>query len=239
MPATDVPDQRPPGKPEGSISSPTSPNSNGAGAQTSKTPSLSAATLNSMDVLDDKNSLEAGDTISYRVLEDRDDAVTRTVTDTGEIDVPYAGRVKVEGKTCHQVALEVKKLLEVDLAYYKHATVIVGLDVIAGQDKTKPRDLVWVIGEVRQVGPQEISKLQPMTVSQIILKAGGFTDYADQRNVRVFHNLGSDSNKPPPPNLADGKTGVSVDVKAAFQGHSTSDPVVQPGDYIYVNKSFF
>lgn len=112
---------------------------------------ITASTLTSMTALDDKVLLEAGDSISFRVIEDKDVAVPRIVTDTGEVDFPYIGRVKVEGKTCHQVAVEVKRLLEVD--YYKRATVIVGLDLIIGQDKTKARDIAWVVGEVRQAGP--------------------------------------------------------------------------------------
>jgi len=176
---------------------------------------LTAATLTSMDALDDKNPLQAGDTISFRVIEDRDQAVTRVVTDTGEVDFPYVGRLKVEGKTCHQVALELKRLLEVD--YYKQATVIVGLDLIVGQEKLK-HDLVWVIGEVRQEGPQELSKLQPMTVSQVILRAGGFSEYADQRKVRVIHRstLSPAPSATTPPDANDAKAGQTIDVKAVF-----------------------
>lgn len=98
---------------------------------------ITAGILSSMSALDDKISLEPGDRISFRVIEDKDLAVPRIVTDTGEVDFPYIGRVKVEGQTCHQVALQLKKLLEVD--YYKRATVIVGLDVIANPDKDKEK----------------------------------------------------------------------------------------------------
>jgi protein involved in polysaccharide export with SLBB domain len=191
-----------------------------------------------MEVLDDKNPLEVGDTISFRVIEDRDDAVTRVVTDTGEVDFPYVGRLKVEGKTCHEVAIELKKLLEVD--YYKQATVIVGLDLIIGQEKTKPRDLAWVVGEVRLEGPQELSKLQPMTVSQVILKAGGFSDYADQRKVRLIHrsSLSSAPATGVPDDISKSKEGETIDVKAVFDGKSSIDPVVKPDDYIIVPKRF-
>jgi protein involved in polysaccharide export with SLBB domain len=190
-----------------------------------------------MEALDDKNPLEQGDTISFRVIEDRDDAVSRVVTDTGEVDFPYIGRLKVEGKTCHQVALELKRLLEVD--YYKQATVIVGLDLILGQEKMK-HDWAWVIGEVRQEGPQELSKLQPITVSQIILRAGGFSDYADQRKVRIIHQSAR-SPAPAtgvPPDIRNTKADQTIDVKAIFDGHPSSDPIVKPDDYIIVAKRF-
>jgi polysaccharide export outer membrane protein len=188
-----------------------------------------------MSALDDKVALEPGDTVSFRVIQDRDDAVSRIVTDTGEVDFPYIGRVKVAGKTCHEVALEVKKLLEVD--YYKNATVIVGLDLIVGQDdKTQPRDLVWVVGQVRDVGPQELSKVQTTTVSQIILRAGGFGDFADQRKVKLIHRATTSNSAAP--DVSKIKDGEVIDVKSVFDGRSNLDPVVKAGDYIIVPKKW-
>ena len=199
---------------------------------------VAAGLLNSMSALDDKIALQPSDRISFRVIEDKDPAVPREVTDTGEVDFPYVGRVKVQGKTCHQVAVELKGLLEID--YYKHATVIVGLDVIADRDKDKAKthDYAWIVGQVRQVGSQEVSKDQPLTVSQMILRAGGFGDFADQRKVRVIHRSGSSSAPPTdiPPDAAGGLDEQIIDVKAIFDGESKVDPVVRPNDYIIVSK---
>ncbi len=203
---------------------------------------MTAATLTSMSALDDKVALEDGDTVSFRVIEDRDDPVTRVVTDTGEVDFPYIGRVKVEGKTCHAVAVEVKKLLEVD--YYKQATVIVGLDLIVGSEgeKVQPKDMAWVMGEVKEVGPQELLKKQPMTVSQLIMRAGGFGDFADQRKVKVIHRsaetVGAVASAVNDADISNAKDYQVVDVKAIFDGKSSSDPVVKAGDYIIVPKKF-
>ncbi|HEX4139104.1 MAG TPA: polysaccharide biosynthesis/export family protein [Candidatus Methylacidiphilales bacterium] len=199
-------------------------------------PALTAATLNSMEALDNKTALADGDTISFRVIEDRDDPVQRVVTDTGAVDFPYIGPVTVEGKTCHEVALDVKKRLEVD--YYKQATVIIGLDRIVGQDNdTKPKDFAWVMGEVRSVGPVELLKQQPMTVSQVIMRAGGPGDFADQRKVKVVHR--ADGTAPNAAELNNSKDYQVVDVKAIFDGQSVADPVVKPGDYIIVPKKIF
>jgi polysaccharide export outer membrane protein len=208
--------------------------SSGTGEQLPETAGL----LNSMSALDDKITLQPSDRISFRVIEDKDPAVPREVTDTGEVDFPYVGRVKVQGKTCHQVAVELKGLLEID--YYKHATVIVGLDVIADRDKdkVKPHDYAWIVGQVRQVGSQEVIKDQPLTVSQMILRAGGFGDFADQRKVRVIHRSGS-SVEPPgdiPPETEGAQNEQIIDVKAIFDGQSKVDPVVRPNDYIIVSK---
>jgi protein involved in polysaccharide export with SLBB domain len=221
-----------------SVPEATSTNNNGAAPVT-----VTAETLTSMSALDDKDTLSPGDLISFRVIEDRDPAVPRMVTDTGEVDFPYVGRLKVEGMTCYQVAVALKKLLEVD--YYKQATVIVGLDVIANHphNVAVTNDVVWLIGQVRSVGPQTISPLHPTTVSQVILRAGGFGDFADQRKVRLIHraSLPNGTAGAAPPVVPDddsGQKGEIVDVKAVFDGNSTVDPVVQPNDYIIVPKRF-
>jgi protein involved in polysaccharide export with SLBB domain len=204
-----------------------------ARGSSSGAPALTAGSLNSMEVLDNKTTLQDGDTLSFRVIEDRDDPVQRTVTDTGEIDFPYIGPVKVEGKTCHEVALDVKKRLEVD--YYKQATVIIGLDRIIGQDNdTKPKDLAWVMGEVRTVGPLELLQHQPMTVSQLIIRAGGFGDFADQRRVKLMHR--ADSSAPSTGDINNSKDFQVIDVKSIFDGQSAVDPTVKAGDYIIVPK---
>jgi protein involved in polysaccharide export with SLBB domain len=194
-----------------------------------------------MTVLDDKVALEAGDRISFRVIEDRDDAVPRLVTDTGEVDFPYVGRLKVAGLTCRQVAEQLKKLLEVD--YYKRATVIVGLDVIVGNSAAATQEtarIAWIVGQVHQEGPQELPKLLPLTVSQIILRAGGFGDFADERKVRLVHRATAPSSsvKTTDESLdADSAPeGQVVDVKSVFEGRSTLDPIVQPNDLIIVPK---
>ncbi len=199
---------------------------------------VSASTLNSMTALDDKVILAPGDRISFRVIEDRDEAVPRVVTDTGEVDFPYIGRLKIAGLTCRQVAQQLKKLLEVD--YYKRATVIVGLDVIAGHtEEVSTQEVAWIVGQVRQEGPQALPK-QPLTVSQVILRAGGFAEFADERKVRVVHraSAGAPSIKTSPESQ-DGDSepgGQLVDVKSVFEGHSAVDPVVQPNDLIIIPK---
>jgi len=240
---TGVPDASPPGA---SVETPSGSSSSGAASPVLSpanppdinAPLVTASTLNSMSALDDKVPLEAGDRISFRVIEDRDEAVPRLITDTGEVDFPYIGRVKVTGLTCRQVAQQLKKLLEVD--YYKRATVIVGLDVIAGHETEATHEMAWIVGQVRQEGAVELSKLQPLTVSQIILRAGGFGDFADERKVRVVHRTTEPASSAATvtaiPDADKSPGGQVVDVKSVFEGRSTFDPIVQPNDLIIVSK---
>src|SRR5947207_3634108 len=55
-------------------------------------------------VPDDKYKLRAGDKVAFQILEDRDAPKSLVVADSGELDVPYVGRVTVVDKTSKQLA---------------------------------------------------------------------------------------------------------------------------------------
>jgi protein involved in polysaccharide export with SLBB domain len=133
-----------------------------------------------MDSLDDKQKLGVGDTVSFRVVEDQEDSKALTITDAGELDVPELGLVTASGKTCKQLALQIKPKLE-QVTYYR-ATVIIGIQLL---NKTTSGRRVYVAGQVRRAGPQEIPAGETWTVSKAILAAGGFTEYADKKAVRL------------------------------------------------------
>src|SRR5512140_722275 len=65
-------------------------------------------TLHSMELLDNQQKLGPGDRVTFRVVEDQDDPRSLTITDSGDLDVPYLGLVHAAGKTSLQVAKEVK-----------------------------------------------------------------------------------------------------------------------------------
>ena len=138
---------------------------------------------NTMNGLNDKRPLSIGDKLSFKVVEDEGSPRPVFVTDSGEIDVPYIGRVSVGTKTCKQFAYYVKRLLEKE--YYYQATVIIGLDSAGGQTKLSSRGKVYVMGQVRSSGPQEIPAEESYTVSKAIMRAGGFGPYADKKKVRL------------------------------------------------------
>ncbi len=172
----------------------------------------------SMDVLDDSRPMTRGDVINFRVVEDRDPPVTLKVTDSGDIEVPYIGRVRAEGKTPRVFAFDVKGLLERD--YYHRATVIVSLD-LEGQ---RSPGRIYVTGAVRGAGPQDIPANERFTVSKAILRAGGFADFSNQRKVKLTRA------KP------DGTTEtMTIDVKEIIErGRQELDVEVLPNDFIVV-----
>jgi protein involved in polysaccharide export with SLBB domain len=170
---------------------------------------------NSMSVLDDKKKLGPNDSVSFRVVEDRDNESQRLrVNDNGELEVPYVGLVPAQGKSCKELAYAIKSLLERE--YYYHATVILAVDRVS--EKSKGR--IYVYGSVKGQGPQEIPPDESYTVSKAIIKAGGFGDFANKRKVKLTRKNGQE---------------FTVDLKRVIEeGHTDEDLELQPDDQIYV-----
>lgn len=170
---------------------------------------------NSMEVLDDKKKLGPNDFVSFRVVEDRDnDSQRLRVNDTGELEVPYIGLVPAQGKTCKELAFNIKSALEKE--YYYHATVILAVDRVS----EKSRGRIYVYGSVKSQGPQEVPPDENYTVSKAVIRAGGFGDFANKRKVKVTRKNGKD---------------FTVDLKRVIEeGHTEEDVVLQPDDQIYV-----
>ncbi len=178
-----------------------------------------ASGTNNVDLLNDKYRLVIGDQLSFRIVEDEEDPKTLTVTDSGEIQVPYLGRFSAVGKTCKELSLALKA--ELEKKYYYQATVVIAVDF-----KPRTRGKIYLVGAVGAPGPQDISSEETLTVSRAILRAGGFSAFANERKVKITRATGSGK---------DDKQTFIVDVKRIFEnGDTTSDVTLQPGDLIFV-----
>ncbi len=172
-----------------------------------------------MVALDDKHALAVGDRLSFRIEEDQEEPKQLMVADSGELEVPYIGRFPAENKTCKQLARELKAVLEKD--YYYPATVIIAVDQMA-----KSRGKVYLVGPVRIPGPQEIPSDEVLTLSKAIMRAGGFSDFADRHNVKVTRKSRSSQEE---------KKTFVVDVGQIFdKGKVELDLPLEPGDMILV-----
>ena len=176
------------------------------------------ASINSMESLDSKRKLIIGDRVSYRVVEERSEVEHLLVTDSGEMEVPLIGRVSAANKSCRQLADDIKRALEKDYFWPGHATVIIGLDSVS----TKSRGSIYVIGQVRSQGPMDIPSDIKFTVSKAILRAGGFTDFANQHKVKLVRKSEGNAET------------TLVDVGEILKGRVSNDPVPQPDDMIIV-----
>jgi hypothetical protein len=57
------------------------------------------------------------------------------VNDNGELEVPYIGLVPAAGRTCRELAYNIKAALEKE--YYYHATVILAVDRVSEKSRGK------------------------------------------------------------------------------------------------------
>jgi polysaccharide export outer membrane protein len=188
-----------------------------ASAAVTNAPSVTPTTLSGY-VPDDKYKLRTGDKISLQIIEDRDLPKSLLVTDSGEVDVPYVGRVAAADKTCKQLANELKAQLEKE--YYHRATVIIALDAA---NKLLGRIYVW--GQVRNQGPIDISVNENLTAGRAILRAGGFGDFANKKRVKVVRGGAEGANK------------QSFELNMAEileDGKTEKDLLLQPDDFIIV-----
>jgi protein involved in polysaccharide export with SLBB domain len=98
--------------------------------------------------------------------------------------------------------------------------------IVAVELLNKSRGKVYVAGQVRTAGAQEIPSSEVYTVSRAILKAGGFSDFADKKNVRLVRKSASKRSE---------KTLFIVNVAEIWEkGKIEQDLPLQPDDLIFV-----
>jgi len=160
----------------------------------------------SSDLLEPGNPI----TISFSGLSTVPLPFTCRIREDGTITPPYLNKqIKAAGKTIGALEQE----LEIEYVPKIYRTINVTI-------RTAER-FYFVGGEVRQ--PSRQPYIGRITVSQAIQSAGDFTDFADQRKVRVFRS--------------NNKVQI-VDCKAALED-PTKDLLIYPGDRIVVDSKLF
>ena len=172
-----------------------------------------------MATVDAKYVLAVGDRLSYRIVEDEEPPKSLVVADSGELEVPLLGRVIAAGKTCHVLAEALKS--ELEKQYYFHATVVIAVDTMA-----RSRGKIYLVGPVRATGPLELPSDEVLTLSKAILRAGGFTEYADQRRVKVTRKSAT---------APDTNENLTINVEDILEkGKTQSDVPLEAGDLVYI-----
>jgi protein involved in polysaccharide export with SLBB domain len=168
--------------------------------------------------------LRAGDAVSFQILEDRiwnasDTPQNLVVTDSGELDVPYIGRVMAVDKTSKQLADDIQAALEKD--YYNKATVVLSLNVA---NRVLGRVYIW--GQVHNQGALDMQMNENLTAGQAVLRAGGFADFANKSKVQVVRgSVGAKGEKQT----------FDLDMEQILEkGKTEKDILLQPGDLIIV-----
>jgi polysaccharide export outer membrane protein len=145
---------------------------------------------------------------------EKQEEFTSTVASSGTITCPLLGETKVAGLTTDEISKQLRALLARD--YFVDPQVLVSVKEHGGQ--------VYVTGEVKQPGAYGIR--DGLTVLHACLLAGGFTDFASLRQVKLTR-------------VVDGQPRTAViDVVKVRQGKQ-SDPPVASGDRLEIPRRRF
>ena len=198
-------------------------------------PAVDPAKNNPMDALDDKKPVAVGNLLEFRVLEDLDDepdpkgdpnainslAQNRLqVSDSGEVEHPYFGRVMAKGKTHKLLAEEIKKILERPDGYYYQATVLISL-ATSGISRGK----VYISGAVSKPGPFDIPVNENMTASKALSAVGVMDDRAAIDQIKLIRKVPEGAAPPEP---------IIINLDEIRRGITASDRVLEPEDQILV-----
>jgi len=192
----------------------------------------SASVINDMNVVDNTTPIRTGDLISLRIVEDRKEAIQLRVGVTGDINAPHIGIVRAAGRTCRELAFNMKTQLEKSL--YNTATVIVAIDMrpedIGGRGprtgiREEELDVITVFGQVIRQGKYELPANEDMTISQAILLSGGFAQFANPKKVKLVRQT------------PQGAKTILINVDQVMRrGNLDKDVYLRRGDVIIVDE---
>lgn len=132
------------------------------------------------------------------------------VDEAGNVQFPYAGTVHVAGDTVEQVQRKVVSRIG---KVYRNPEVTVRVASFRSSQ-------VYVDGEVGKPGAQQINDI-PMTLTQAIGRAGGFTGNANQSQVTLVR----------------GGVSYPINFNALVKsGHSPNEILLKPGDMVRVGS---
>jgi polysaccharide export outer membrane protein len=159
-------------------------------------------------------TLGPGDVFDVRVFEEADLSGTYRVDADGWIDYPLVGRVKAQNLLPGELA----QVLRVKLtAFVQHPQVSVLL-----KEANSKRIIVY--GQVQKPGAYPFTN--PMTISQAISIAGGFTAMAARERVLISRLSHTEESV------------IEIDLRAIADGKSPN-AFVSPGDEVYVPERLF
>ncbi len=135
-----------------------------------------------------------------------------TVDESGMVNLPFIGQLKVDGQLGNQVQRTIEGRLKAG-KIYTHPTITV--------TAINANRFVNVGGPGMR-GGQRIVYTADLTLMTAINAAGGFNDFADRKNISL---------------IREGKV-YRYDARELLK-NPTKDPAVQPGDQISVPMSMF
>lgn len=163
-----------------------------------------------------ESALRPGDSIVIRISGVPAEEVTNfassfSIGDNGNVNLPFIGEVRAAGKRPSTLQKDIESAYRT-AEIYTHPTIQVSANMTDGTST----QVLFVSGEVKT--PNRYTLSPGMNVGTAITTAGGFTDFADPKHVKLIRN---------------GRA-VELDCRRADSPGSLTP--VQPGDQITVSQ---
>ena len=155
--------------------------------------------------------LGSGDKLRIEVYKDTQLSQSLQVRPDGKITLPLVGDVAASGRT----SIELRDAIVTSLREYIKEPVVTVIVV-----ETAPQ-VVYVTGEVTKPGP--VTMNGQLTILQALAMAGGFTDFANRKEILILRNGAS------------GQKTHTFNYKDALDPDNKRTPMLlQPGDTVIV-----
>jgi polysaccharide export outer membrane protein len=159
--------------------------------------------------------LAAGDKLRIDVYKDAQLSQSVQVRPDGKITLPLVGDVAAAGRT----PLELRDAISGVLKDYITNPVVT---VIVVEATAPPVPVVYITGEVNKPGALSLT-IGPMSVLQALAMAGGFTDFANRKDIRILRKG------------KDGMETLKFNYKDALNEGNKREPLLlQAGDTVIV-----
>lgn len=159
-----------------------------------------------------------GDMLSINVWRNPELSSTVPVRPDGKVSTPLVDELVAQGKTSAEIARDVEKALG---KFVRDPVVTVIVTSFVGPYSEQIR----VVGEAAK--PQFLPYKQKMTVMDVMIAAGGLTDFADGNNATIVR-------------AAEGNKRYSVRLKDLIKrGDISANVEMLPGDILIIPQGWF
>jgi polysaccharide export outer membrane protein len=163
-----------------------------------------------------------GDQLRLTVLGHQDLSFSFRVPSEGMITFPLVGRIQLAGRSLAEVEKEIRERLEKDYLVDPQVSLLI---------EAYSKKFVYVFGGVKEPKSYELPEGQPLSLTQVLSMAGGFSADAAKDRVRVIRRGGGAR-----PGVAPAAPTVQeIDVtKITEDGQFGLEVQVGPGDVVVV-----
>lgn len=146
------------------------------------------------------------------------------VSSEGTITLPLLGRVTVQDLTIRQAEQKITEALAKD--YLVNPVVVVEVADRIVEKKEQAKKGLSILGQVQKPGSYDFPPEGKMTLLEVISKAGGFTDVANTKNIKIVRKKNGKANA------------IHANAESIIAGKDP-DVELEPDDVIHVGESFF